>query len=71
MAINGKINLEYFVEYLTSKMRIFKNEAELEEIKNLFEFIFNQFDKGKPFSVYSQLVNICNKFVCLRFKWRT
>ena len=47
MAINGKICLDSFINYLVSKVKVFKNENELKEMKELFEFIFNHFDDGK------------------------
>ncbi len=46
MAINGKINLESFINYLLNIVKVFKNENEIEEMKELFEFIFNYFDEG-------------------------
>lgn len=46
MAINGKIDLESFIYYLMKKVKVFKNENEIEEMKELFEFIFKYFDEG-------------------------
>ena len=46
MAINGKIDLESFIYYLMKKVKVFKNENEIEEMKELFEFIFKYFDGG-------------------------
>ena len=46
MAINGKIDLESFIYYLMNKVKVFKDETEIEEMKELFEFIFKYFDEG-------------------------
>ena len=47
MAINGKIGLPSFINYLINKIKVFKNQDELNEMTELFKFIFNHFDQGK------------------------
>jgi hypothetical protein len=50
MAINGKIGLQSFINYLVRKIKVFKNEEELNQMKDLFKTIFEQFDEGIPFA---------------------
>ena len=47
MAINAKIHLKSFIEYMVHKIKVFKDNTELNEMKELFNFIFNYFDEGK------------------------
>ena len=69
MAINGKIDLESFIYYLMNKVKVFKNENEIEEMKELFEFIFKYFDEGKTLYYNFKYVNKFNFFLN-RWKWR-
>ncbi|RNA44684.1 tldc domain-containing [Brachionus plicatilis] len=45
IAVNGMISLNSFIAYLVNKIKVFRNIEELDEMKNLFTFIFHQFDE--------------------------
>ncbi|CAF1002697.1 unnamed protein product, partial [Brachionus calyciflorus] len=47
MAINENMTFHSFSKYLALKIKIFKNENELNEMKKLFEFVFNYFDEDQ------------------------
>ena len=48
MAINAKIHLKSFIDYMVHKIKVFKDDTELNEMKELLViFIFNYFDEGK------------------------
>jgi hypothetical protein len=46
LAVNGYMYLESFISYLINKIKVFKNDEELTNMKKLFEFIFQHFDEG-------------------------
>ena len=61
LAVNGSINLESFINYLINKIKVFKDDEELNNMKHLFEFIFQHFDEGtyKNTNFFKQILIIC------------
>ncbi|CAF0818898.1 unnamed protein product [Brachionus calyciflorus] len=53
------ISLNAFISYLVQKIKIFRNEDELSEMKKLFAFIFHQFDEDKSGLLEFNEIIIC------------
>ncbi|CAF0718748.1 unnamed protein product [Brachionus calyciflorus] len=45
LAVNGKISLPSFINFLVNMIHVFKNKEELKNMKSLFTFIFHHFDE--------------------------